>query len=231
MQVTEHHEIGSFESRGFDVMDLAKLDASLSLGLASLTFGYEQMGDCNYSSIMCFSIFTHFLHHRDYNSVVSRLDVLEALNSANVVWSDVWDAIDSNLGTAFLKLKRPLYNLIDLAGDVNIAGLSEPFDGLESIAGIMVPRNNQDWSNLAEFDDVFVTELLRIGAGAGKIEEVASDYNDINLFLFGHIHNLLQNNTLFTVQIVPIECSSDVPVGRVEEPHSITATTGRIVGI
>jgi len=193
-------------------MDTAKLDASLSLGLASLTFGYEQMGDCNYSSIMCFSIFTHFLHHRDYNPVVSRLDVLETLNSANVVWSDVWDAIDSNLGTAFLKLKRPRYNLIDLAGDVNIAGLSEPFDGLESIAGIMVPRNNQDWSNLAEFDDVFVTEILRISTWAGEVKEIARDDDDIRFFLIGHLYDLIQNNALLSVQIVPVEGSTNVPI-------------------
>ena len=163
--------------------------------------------------------------------MVSQLDALEAFKATDIVRSDEWDAIDSNLRLIFLKLKHPLYNLIDLTGDVNIAGLSEPFDGLESIAGIMVPWNNQDWSNLAEFDDVFVTELLRIGAGAGKIEEVTRNDDDINLFLFGHLHNLPQNDTLLTVQIVPIECSSDVPVGRVEEPHSITATTGRIVGI
>ena len=63
MQVTEHHKIGSFESRGFDWRGPAKLDISLSFGLALLSSIYVQMGDCNYSNIMCFSIFTHFLHH------------------------------------------------------------------------------------------------------------------------------------------------------------------------
>ena len=118
------------------------------------------MGNCNYSGVIRFSVFTNFLHHRSDNTFVIEFDVLESFKTADIVGCNERHTIDPYLGSIFFKLKRSLNNLVDLAGDVDIGRLSEAFNCLESIARIMVPRDNQDRGNLAQFNDVAITELL-----------------------------------------------------------------------
>ena len=118
------------------------------------------MGYGNDAGVIRFSVFTNFLHHRSDDPFVGEFDVLEPFKAANIVGCNERHTIDAHLGTVFFVLIRFFHNLMDLTSDVNIGCLSKPLNCFESIAGIMVTWNNQDWSNLTEFDDVFVTELL-----------------------------------------------------------------------
>ena len=80
--------------------------------------------------------------------------------------------------------------------------LCESLDRLEPIPRIVVSRDNQDWCNLTKFYEVFIAEVLRIGAGAWEIEKVTCDDYDVGFSLLGDGDDLVQYLSLLAVQVV-----------------------------